>query len=318
MKRITTAINIKIKVLTEISLEILLILCVGHFTILSVFAKGIGTTGAQFLKIGVGARPVGMGSCFIAVADDANTAYWNPSGFSQIKGGELTTMYLSWFEGINYGYIGYAQACGKNLGVGGALTYLTTGDIPQTSIVGEGKGAFKGEDIAFIFSIGKRFYEKISLGNNIKIIQQKIDSETANGYAFDLGMLYHISQNTNLGLVVQNIGSKIKFVAESDNLPLNWKVGVACKLLNRKLIVALDINFPIDQKVSEYVGTEYWLNDLIAMRAGYRTDVISYLGNVSGLSAGMGVKLANYAIDYAWVSYGDLGKTHRFSVLISF
>ncbi len=300
-------------------LSIILLLFALHFTLPAVFAAGIGTTGAQFLKIGVGARPVGMGSSFVAVADDVNTAYWNPSGFSQIKGTELTTMYLSWFEGIDYGYVGYAQSCGEGIGFGGALTYLTTGDIPQTNLVGDNTGAYSGEDIAFILSGAKAINEKISLGSNIKIIQEKIESEVANGYAFDIGGLYKINQDTKLGVVVQNIGSKIKFVSESDALPLNWKIGASHKLLNNSLILALDINFPIDNNVTEHIGAEYLIGDAIALRLGYKTDTVSYLGGESGLSGGIGVEFAGwYSIDYAWVPYGDLGQTHRFSLLMRF
>ena len=95
-------------------------------------------------------------------------------------------------------------------------------------------------------------------------------------------------------------------------------MGGACKLLNRKLVLAFDINCPIDNEINEQVGVEYWLVNLIALRAGYRTEKISYLGNTSGLSAGIGIKSVGYSIDYAWVAYNDLGKTHRFSVSINF
>jgi hypothetical protein len=36
--------------------------------------------GAAFLKIGVGARALGMGGSFAAVADEAGVGYWNPEG----------------------------------------------------------------------------------------------------------------------------------------------------------------------------------------------------------------------------------------------
>src|ERR1051325_3344082 len=35
---------------------------------------------AEFLKIPVGARAVGMGGAFAAVADDATSPFWNPAG----------------------------------------------------------------------------------------------------------------------------------------------------------------------------------------------------------------------------------------------
>jgi len=43
-------------------------------------------TGAAglFLRMGVGARALGMGGAFTAIADDPSAAYWNPSGLAQI------------------------------------------------------------------------------------------------------------------------------------------------------------------------------------------------------------------------------------------
>ncbi|RMD93377.1 MAG: hypothetical protein D6813_04180, partial [Calditrichaeota bacterium] len=38
-----------------------------------------GTAMAQFLKIGVGGRAVGMGESFVAIANDASALYWNPA-----------------------------------------------------------------------------------------------------------------------------------------------------------------------------------------------------------------------------------------------
>ena len=43
-------------------------------------ATEVGTTGNAALKIGVGARAAAMGNTFVAIADDVNTIYWNPSG----------------------------------------------------------------------------------------------------------------------------------------------------------------------------------------------------------------------------------------------
>ena len=38
--------------------------------------------GASFLNIAPGARAIGMGSAFAAVADDVSAVYWNPGGLA--------------------------------------------------------------------------------------------------------------------------------------------------------------------------------------------------------------------------------------------
>ncbi|MCJ7813427.1 hypothetical protein MUP95_08970, partial [bacterium] len=38
-----------------------------------------------FLMISPGARAAGMGEAFVALADDATAAYWNPAGLAQLN-----------------------------------------------------------------------------------------------------------------------------------------------------------------------------------------------------------------------------------------
>ena len=33
----------------------------------------------EFLNLGVGARPAGMGQAYVSIVDDATSCYWNPA-----------------------------------------------------------------------------------------------------------------------------------------------------------------------------------------------------------------------------------------------
>ena len=46
----------------------------------------VGSAGAQFLKIGVGARYQALGEASVAMANDAYSMYWNPAGLAEIGG----------------------------------------------------------------------------------------------------------------------------------------------------------------------------------------------------------------------------------------
>jgi len=76
-----------------------------------IFAGGVGTTGSQFLKLGVGVRPVGMGEANAALSDDVNAIWWNPAGLCQVEHREITAMHNIWFEDIFFSNIGYCQPC---------------------------------------------------------------------------------------------------------------------------------------------------------------------------------------------------------------
>ena len=50
------------------------------------FAEGsIGTSGADFLELGVGSRPLAMGEAFTAEINDINSLYYNPAGLATLK-----------------------------------------------------------------------------------------------------------------------------------------------------------------------------------------------------------------------------------------
>jgi len=72
-----------------------------------------GTSAGTFLKIGVGARPVGMGEAFVAVANDPSTIYWNPAGLAGLQRKEVTASHVDWPADVSYDFV--AAVPGMNL-----------------------------------------------------------------------------------------------------------------------------------------------------------------------------------------------------------
>ena len=66
---------------------------------------GTAGLGNPLLDLGYGARAVGMGGAFVAVADDGNAGYWNPAGLSQLRQVEITSMYTSLYFGTKFFYL---------------------------------------------------------------------------------------------------------------------------------------------------------------------------------------------------------------------
>ncbi|MEJ5166995.1 MAG: hypothetical protein WHV67_08215 [Thermoanaerobaculia bacterium] len=62
------------------------------FFSLCVFSQNALNRGA-FNILGFGARAMGMGGAFIAIADDATAASWNPAGLSQMTSSEISLVY---------------------------------------------------------------------------------------------------------------------------------------------------------------------------------------------------------------------------------
>src|SRR5665213_2523524 len=55
---------------------------------------------AAFEDDGWGARPVGMGGAFTAIADDTSAPLYNPAGLSQLQWNQVSAMYARLFTGL--------------------------------------------------------------------------------------------------------------------------------------------------------------------------------------------------------------------------
>ncbi len=291
-------------------------------------AEGNGTAGAQFLRIGVGARAVGMGEAYCAVSGDALSIHWNPAGLSQTTSGQVTFAHLEWFEGIRYEFLGYAQPIGEKASIGAAYYLLHTGDIRRTledawgQYAGE-DGTFAARDQALAISYSRRLSEAMSVGTNFKLIRQENANETASGFAFDLAGTYKTPlEGLTIGLNLQNMGQQIGFVGEKDPLPFNVKVGGAYRLSRAPLIVAVDVNSPSDGDLTYNAGLEYWVRNLIALRTGYNSRIqgndLESSDLADGIAMGLGIEIKPLQFDAAYVPYGDLGRTFSASLLIRF
>src|SRR5436305_754352 len=76
---------------------------------LALWAKGAGTSSANFLKMGVGGRGVAMGEAQTAAVNDAMALYWNPSMLGELNQNEVSFMHNSYFQGISHDVLYYVQ-----------------------------------------------------------------------------------------------------------------------------------------------------------------------------------------------------------------
>ncbi len=268
------------------------------------YANGPGTTAASFLKIGIGARAAAMGDAFTALALDGTSLYWNPAALSQIKTKDISAAYNSWLEEIKQGYLSFSFPTARG-GMGLGINYVDMGKIEGRDLEGNPTKDFTASDTHIFVGYAKRF-KKSSWGISLGMLKDVIKDDTKNAFLANIGFLYPVSERFSLGAVAQNIGSKLG----SDPLPLTFKLGAASKLKN--VVLALDIAKPQDNEVYYCLGAEWWLRNVLALRAGYKTN--QDVGE--GWSAGLGFKFSRSDLDYAYVPYGDLGITHRISLRI--
>jgi len=283
----------------------------------------IGKVAGSELKIGLGPRAVAMGEAFVAKADDLNSTAWNPAGLSQIQGLQAGFMHNIYLESTALEYVAFAHNLFPNAGIGANVMMLNFGKMDKLDENANLVGDFTPTVLSASIGYGQWLLPSVAVGGAVKYYSQNIDTSKNSAVAVDLGALVKPGlEGLQLGVAVQNIGSK---VGDAD-LPLNAKVGAAYVLPTKfgpsdTWNVLADVNIPFGDTryISGKVGTEYWFANFLAGRLGYKIKDTGDLGGVTGLTAGLGAKLPvgetfNVSVDYAMVSFGDLGLSHQIMV----
>jgi len=289
-----------------------------------------GTEGAAFLDIPVGAGPAALGSAYTALATDAYAPTWNPAGLARLSGNEVAAQHLSYLESMNYEFLSFVHPLkpadsGNQRGIGFSIQYLGSGDIDRTDIDSSGQavnggnpiGTFSSHFASYNLSYGQTFNEKLAIGVTGKLINANIDDVGANAYAADLGTLYRANEQVQLGASLVNMGSRLKFIDEGDNLPTALKVGGAYRP-NSRYMASAEVVYERNGLASFHTGAEWRPMEMVSLRAGYRTDTLKGLSPLAGVSTGLGLYVWGQEFAYAWTPYGDLGDTQYLSLLIHF
>lgn len=312
-----------------------------------------GTTAAQFLKLGVGSRPIAMGGAFVAEASDLSALYWNPAGLSNLTGAAVSLAHTSYLADVNYNYAAFGTTLGGAGTLAAAILYLDSGDMDVRTVdEPEGTGErFKVQDFAIQVSYARALTDRFSIGANVKYIQERIWHSTASTVAVDIGTLFTTPyERLRLGASFSNFGPKMQmsgrdivfsedptpdqdgvveivnseYQMEEHPLPLLFRIGLSWDAVNtssHRIVLSTDAAHPNDNYEYVNTGIEYSFRDLIALRAGYRN--LFEEDGEQGLTFGGGLNLRmdgglRAGFDYAYADFGRLEATHWFTVNLGF
>jgi hypothetical protein len=310
----------------------------------------VGTTAAQFLKIGVGARATGMGGAQVGVPGDISALYWNPGALSRLPvASELTFNHINWLADINYDFAAGIMPIGELGTFGLSIISLRVPEENVTTVTNpEGDGRkWDASSLAIAVSYSRNLTDKFSIGFNAKFIRESIWSESASAFAIDVGTLY-ISEikGLTLGASISNFGTTMRmdgrdlyfnndpngavgsgpnnvqseYRTESFSLPLTFRIGIgydAIQLEDLRATVAVDATHPNDN--TEYVnsGLEFAWREMVMARVGYKS--LFLRDSEQGLTWGIGIhygitNVGTVNLDYGFADYGRLQGVHYFSL----
>jgi hypothetical protein len=308
----------------------------------------LGTSGAQFLQIPVGARPAAMGGAYISQANDAAALFWNPAGIVHVPSHEVLFGHTSWWATIELSHAAYVYTMDDVGSFGVGVTALTMDKMEVTTeLEPEGTGAFfDARDLMIGVTFARKLTDDFSAGVTAKYIHQQIWNESAAGVAFDVGTQYRIGfRDLTIAMSMTNFGPDMTYSgldlnrkvdenpAQPNNrltpaqlapegypLPLHFQVGLSMTAVSTEdlaLVVAADVTHPNDNDERINAGAELQVMNYLFLRGGYR---FGYDTETASLGAGVKAPLgaAKLSFDYAFALYDLLPNVHRFSLGVRF
>jgi hypothetical protein len=308
-------------------------------------AQSAGETSADWLNIGVGARPTAMGNSYAAIGNDASAIFWNPAGMAAAGKTEFMFQYGLWLAGIQYHAVSLILPFGRGksetassasfnpaAGAGASSPYeryspqyYNQPAAKKTEGIGGGAigiglsyldsgtmGVTTGpsdatEDFSATYYCMMASYAQ-GLGNALALgVTGKMINETVYGGSAS-------TMAGDAGIVLSaggkvSVGAVIQNVGSQlngSNLPQNIRAGVG--ISGGPLTVGADV--VMGSGVSNMcAGVEVNLGGL-AIRGGY-TDMIDTSGSGAlispGMSVGFGVNTDALCLDLAITDAGDIG-----------
>ena len=183
----------------------------------------VGTRGANFLEIGLGARAVGMAGAYAALAEGLPALYWNLAGTADAQGvaGGLNYAQLYGSSGLDFMWGGAVMPIGAGV-IGLQVGQLTSGDIDRTSFDypdgGDpvGGNTFDYTSTMAAVSYARRLTDRLAFGLGVKYASEGIQAAKATYIGADVGLKFRTGlYGTTLGASLANVGSSGNFEGQA-------------------------------------------------------------------------------------------------------
>lgn len=299
------------------------------FVLLLSHAAAAAPNSGDLLK-STGARAVGLGGAFTAVADDYSAFFWNPAGLAQARRININGYYDQVFKGTQAGF-GFSY-------VNPIISVSPDAPLEMTLAAAFMKNFYTGsgfDDTNFYLSYATYISgdRDLSAGINLKYINSALRDYniSGTGISLDLGLLYSTEiyyKKTRFGVALQDFDASIYWEGGArQRLPTIVKIG-SCFLIDDSFLTALDLDLVNDtenrrpqRRILHFGAEKYYYNDFagnFGFRAGFSWKEAA--ANPFNLTFGFTYGRQDFAINYLFSpDSSTLGETHKidFSYFLS-
>lgn len=297
--------------------------------------NGAGTTSANFLKIGPGARPAALAEAYTALAEDVNAIHYNPAGLGFLQRQEVTFMHNQSFDGISQEWGAYALPTLKYGTFGLGFTIVRFDDFDAFTRFDQPNGKVDAQDMALSLAWGKEVGtgRRWAYGGTVKYIASKLHTTEATAIAADFGILLRGPEDKwRYGVSVRNLGRGMKFIEKEFQLPATLRGGISYHtpldypVTGSYITWVIEGIADIERDPSAALGLEFSPVKEMTVRVGWRQASDAGLGITAGvgfssLESGFIDRFSwwpELLVDYAFVDSGALEFSHRISVTFRF
>lgn len=283
----------------------IIILIALFYALLVVGSRSYAQDSGVFLKLPLSPRAGGMGDVSAALADDPLGLYYNPAGMAYAKRPAVSFVYHQYLQDISGNSFAFVYPF-KNFTIGAAPTVFKMKEEPIYNSLGVDTGdkfsyGSKIIPVALAGRIGS-----LAVGVAGKSYSENIAGQASATTAYDAGAIYKLGR-LSFGAAIQNLGGKIF----GYDVAKVQRAGVA--YAGAKYSAAADLKKEGEDKSSLGLGGTFTLAEILKLRGGWRVK-----DEFGGLTFGLGLELWAFSFDYAYLSYGDLGATHKAGVSLAF
>ena len=216
--------------LMQTVIRILLVLSMILSSVEFAFCAQTGSTGWPIFRQVESARPEATNSPAY-FPGDLITALSNPALLADLKSSEINAITYSGFMDARFSGIGYVHKFDNKSALGLSIFNYDYGQIALDWIEGNNiveRNVSAETDNLCIVSYGRALSSNLDGGINLKFATSKlVDQYSANAYAVDGGLAYHLGHNTVLSMALQNFGTASAFVSKNESLPLCVTPGIS-------------------------------------------------------------------------------------------
>lgn len=327
-------------------------------SLLPVSATAADKFAGEFMAMGGGARALGMGGAFVAVADDASAVYWNPAGVSGMEKRQLLFMHSERFgDLLNYNFgafsmptrsfvsaereasfgIGFVHLGADDIIITNQLNYEENNGVPGFQPEEGDRLLYDAESLPREsnndFALFGTFGLKTSIGRvggSLKLIYTDAPAGySATGVGLDLGFLRHdvLVPSLAVGVKLQDITGtyigwstgKNEFITPSVVLGTAYRV--SSQALQGSVLFVFDSHFFFESRED---ASQYWVGRYSAdLKFGTELvfqDKVMVRGgfDAGNPTAGAGFRVGFLGFDYAYLHHDDFESTHRISGQVEF